>query len=201
MPVVELATWVLSDACLKDKTLLNPAIDFFKAGAAGVKSVHYGIAEEDQKTMYLFVVWESLEHHKALMARPDYPKCIGLGPTIGEGGLKMRHIEYLYDFMPALTAPVTEVFLMKLKDGKTMKDVDAVFQPLGDAIDKFNVNNYPSNRGKVIEDPKQYCITIGWDSVKAHTDCVGQESFKPFIEGIYNLADEMNLIHVPLKAL
>jgi len=37
MPIVELATWVVSDAYLKDSKVLDPAIDFFKAGVDGLK--------------------------------------------------------------------------------------------------------------------------------------------------------------------
>lgn len=78
----------------------------------------------------------------------------------------MRHIDYLHDFFPALTAPVTEVLLMTLKDGKTKEDLDSILLPLGNKIDTKNIHNRPANQGVILEDPKQFVVTIGWDSIQ-----------------------------------
>ncbi|KDR82942.1 hypothetical protein GALMADRAFT_238631 [Galerina marginata CBS 339.88] len=185
MPVVEIAWWPASDALLADPTIVAPALDYISK-VDGCLSIYSGLAE-DKKTVYAFIVWETIEHHKELMKHPEYPAVLGLAPSVG-GELKLNHITYVQDFVPSLTAPITEILGLTLKEGKTKEDLVNVFNNVGQIIDAANSKYAPVAWGQALEDPQKFWVTLGWDSAKAQEDFAHQPSFLPSLMEMQSIA-------------
>ncbi|KDR82944.1 hypothetical protein GALMADRAFT_238635 [Galerina marginata CBS 339.88] len=196
MPVVEIAWWPASDALLADPTIVAPALEYISK-VDGCLGIYSGLVEEDKKTVYAFIVWETVEHHKTLMKHPEYPAVLGLAPSVG-GELKLNHVNYIKDFVPALTAPTTEILGITLKEGKTKEDLENVLNKLAVRIDAANSKYAPVTWGPTVEDPKKFFLSIGWDSAKAHGDIVGEPSFLPDLTELRSTAD-LNMSHASLK--
>jgi len=196
MPVIEITTIALSEAFLADPSILTPALNFL-VNVDGCLGLYHGIPEEDEKTIFLFIVWETFEHHKALLDHPNYPSIIGCDPSVGTGGVTIKHVEFLQDPIPALIAPVTEIFTMTLKEGKTKEDLYEVLSKIGAkmAVDA----PYPSALGEIREEPgKGYALVLGWNSSKEHYDLVGQDSYKAHIQTLFDTVD-FKMFHAALK--
>jgi hypothetical protein len=126
----------------------------------------------------------------------------------------IKHVEFLQDPIPALIAPVTEIFTMTLKEGKTKEDLYEVLSNIGAkmAVDA----PYPSALGEIREEPgKGYALVLGWNSSKVslascliylvltfifqeHYDLVGQDSYKAHIQTLFDTVD-FKMFHAALK--
>jgi len=82
------------------------------------------------------------------------------------GPLQVLHAEVKTDPTIALEAPVTEVTIVSIKEGKTFEDI----KPLGEALDAnchlVEGNHVPSSWGPVIQDSQKIGVAVGWDSVE-----------------------------------
>ncbi|KAF8885684.1 hypothetical protein CPB84DRAFT_1733897 [Gymnopilus junonius] len=201
MPVIEIASWVPSKAYLADPTILKPALDFLKT-VDGCKDVYTGVAEE-QSTLFLFVVWESFAHHKALINNPEYPQVIGLGPSIaskeeGGSGVTVYHVEFINPFEPSQSAPTTEILAITLKEGKTKEDLTNVVNTMSAKINAENPKHAPVTWGQTLEDEQKFYLTIGWDSSDAHRQIIGDASFLPILTDLRATA-VLKMVHVSFK--
>ena len=82
------------------------------------------------------------------------------------GPLQTLHVEVKTDPTTALEAPVTDITIVDIKDGKTFEDI----KPLGEAIDAnchlLKGTHIPSSWGPVIQDRQKIGVAAGWDSVE-----------------------------------
>lgn len=197
MPVIEITSFALSEAFLADPNILTPALDFL-VKVNGCLGIYHGIPEEDEQMIFLFIVWETFEHHKALIDHPNYPNIIGFRPSIGAGGVTIKHVEFIQDPFPALSAPTTEILEMTLKAGKTKEDLYDVLKILASKMD-VEAPYPPVSRGEVREEPgKSYFLVLGWNSSKEHLNLVGQPSYKPAIQQLFDVV-EPKMFHAALK--
>jgi len=148
-------------------------------------------------------VWETLEHHKALMNHPKYPKFIGLGPTIaskkdGGTGITLFHVEFIKPFTPSHSAPTTEVLAITLKEGQTKEDLWKAVNAISAKIDSENPKHVPVTWGQTLEDEQKFYLTIGWDSSDAHRSIMGDASFLPFLTDLRATA-ALKMVHVSFK--
>ncbi|KAH9480649.1 hypothetical protein JR316_0007249 [Psilocybe cubensis] len=191
MPVVEIVKVSASEAYKADPSILNPVAKFLS---------YSGLAEEDGVTLYLLVVWETLEHHRALQRRPGYPQIVGLGPAI-DGELQMHHVEFNKDISSALNAPVTEIVRLALKPGVQTATKERLYELLKDGGEKIDAKNthVPAIWGQSTEDTQVFWFLCGWDSVKVHTDIIHGDlaNFAPFIGGINEIGDT-TVLHAKL---
>jgi len=83
--------------------------------------------------------------------------------------MTIKHVEFLQDPFPALSAPTTEILIMTLKKGKTQEELYDVLTILASKMDVDGP--YPSvSRGEVREEPgKGYALVVGWNNSKVRT--------------------------------
>ncbi|KZT23142.1 hypothetical protein NEOLEDRAFT_1031779, partial [Neolentinus lepideus HHB14362 ss-1] len=108
-------------------------------------------------------VWESLEHHKALMDSASYAELIEpLKPGLA-GQFEMVHVKFNKDPSKALGALVTEVVSIQVKEGKSEADlVELLDQASNIELPGASVFTY----GPVIEKPGSYIMAVGWPSIE-----------------------------------
>ena len=115
------------------------------------------------------LAWEKYEHwHKALIDNPvEYPIIMAkLKPAIGRGNFLMSHVQFNDDATAALTAPVTEIVGITLKDGHAKQELDDVLRTLTNKIESEAGSLSPAVWGPTIEDSNKFWLIIGWQSVK-----------------------------------
>ncbi|KAF8885696.1 hypothetical protein CPB84DRAFT_1964700 [Gymnopilus junonius] len=178
MPLVEIAWWTPSEAYLADNSIIKPALDFLKT-VEGCKHIYSGLSETDtDKTLFLFIVWETYDHHAALMAHPDYPQNVGLGPTAGSE-VSVTHVAFTKDVDASLSAPVTEILAMTLQEGKTKEDFLKAGQAIAEQLDLANPKHAPVTWGRTLEDEKKFFTTVGWDSAEVHKEVITSAPLVP----------------------
>ncbi|EPQ52516.1 hypothetical protein GLOTRDRAFT_140239 [Gloeophyllum trabeum ATCC 11539] len=185
--VTELVVFAASEAYQKDNTIVNGLVDILNKTPGKINTFH-GPQVEDPNKGYLFVNWESLEHHKALMASPDYPTLVeGLKPALA-GDYELVHVKFDKDPTPALSAPVTEVVAIQIKEGKSEDELKKLLEQ-GAKIQLPGVVG--STYGPIIEKPGCYIMAVGWPSVEEHQaarQTKSEESTK-VLGGVLELAD------------
>ncbi|KAJ3500153.1 hypothetical protein NMY22_g19356 [Coprinellus aureogranulatus] len=196
MPVVEIATFPASEAFIADPTLLNGPITNILAKADGFISAYVGLQVEDRKTAYLVVVWQSLEAHQKLIADPIYPELgAQLKPALA-GAINIQHVEFAGDATVAFNAPVTEVAIAKLKEGKAKEDFVAFIPTIVETSKAVPGIHGPGAYGEVIEEQRSFYLVLGWESVEAHKAVVssggpGKEVVAKFLDLV-----DMTVVHV-----
>ena len=113
-------------------------------------------------------VWETVEHHRALMADKVVYPAIGEKMGKASGGVAwMYHVQFDAEVEKALNAPVTELGLWDLKEstdrtqfsesGKTV--VPRIYEKLSSEV-------FEGGWGHVVESDRKFMICLGWYSVE-----------------------------------
>ena len=155
------------------------------------------------------LAWEKYEHHKALIDNPvEYPIIMAkLKPAIGRGKFLMSHVQFNDDATAALTAPVTEIVGITLKDGHAKQELDDVLCTLK-TMAALETGSFPrAVWGPTIEDASKFWLIIGWQSVEvrnsdksklyipkrsllqAHYDVVSQEESGEIVKALGRIAN------------
>ncbi|GJE89055.1 hypothetical protein PsYK624_051450 [Phanerochaete sordida] len=177
-PVVEIVYIPSSEAYRKDPSLLNGLCEYTK-NAKGCLGVYHGIQREDKKTLYLVVVWESVEaHYELINDKVIYPQLQEVLKPCVEGGslhvLNMFHVPLSASPASALNAPVTSfVHIYKLGAGRSFKDVQPNLDQITTGV-RHVQGAHGGAYGKLVE-RDEYVMLTGWDSVEIHLKALNDE--------------------------
>ncbi|KDR82912.1 hypothetical protein GALMADRAFT_57639 [Galerina marginata CBS 339.88] len=199
MPILEIGFFPASEALLANNEITQAELEFV-AKSEGCISVYYGIDVDGNKTAFMGAIWESFDHYKKVVESPEFPATMeALKPAMA-GPLTSLHVECEADPTSALEAPVTEITLAKLKDGKTHEEL----KPLADAIcDNAHLAkgaHPPVAWGPFIQKPGEYGVAVGWDSVEDHIKLADNPPYDKFLPSLFEMAD-MTVNHVKFKKL
>ncbi|KAF9524808.1 hypothetical protein CPB83DRAFT_860730 [Crepidotus variabilis] len=181
MPVYEILSFPASEVLIQDHGATQPLVDY-ASRADGVLEIRSGFAEEDKKSFYSIIKWESLENHKSLRARPEHAEFHKIMKPLVAGVPQVVHVEFDIDPTAVLDAPVTEVTWFVLKVGITKADIE-------DTLDQEVIQKTSTLPGVVpgtawnqtIEDPSKCLLLGGWRESKDHIEGTKHEMFKePF---------------------
>ncbi|KJA21167.1 hypothetical protein HYPSUDRAFT_187695 [Hypholoma sublateritium FD-334 SS-4] len=196
MPAHEIVSFPATDAFAADPIgVLKTAAEFF-ATVEGCLGVYAGLAEEE-KTGSILIIWETLEHHKALVKRPGYPEILGVKPAIN-GESKIYHIDFNHSPKAAVTAPTTEVLVLTLKEGKTKEQLDTILAATDPKIIADDGVFGPSAWGATQESEGVVVLLLGWESSKKHLEVIGKPTHTTFVESLKETADT-KVVHVSFK--
>ena len=114
------------------------------------------------------LVWDKYEHRKALIDDPvEYLIVMAkLKPAIGRGKFLMSHVQFNDDATAALTAPVTEIVGITLKDGYVKQELDDVLRTLKTKVALETGSFSRAMWGPTIEDASKFWLVIGWQNVE-----------------------------------
>ncbi|EMD34351.1 hypothetical protein CERSUDRAFT_117230 [Gelatoporia subvermispora B] len=170
LPCVEIAWAASADTYREnpaDTSIVQPAAEILKKTPGWIKTYH-GLQTEDQKDTYLYIVWETLAHHQALMKDAIYP-------TLGEAVRKfwatrgqMVHVQPTSEPYAALGAPVTELALIKLKPGQSKEKLEELANLLTKGAPRDGTGLVDAVWGPVVERSDTVALILGWTSVEAH---------------------------------
>jgi hypothetical protein len=193
IPTTEIIIFETSEKFRNDFSILRPAFDIVSKADGFRKPVYSGTQIENPATGYLFLNWESLAHHQAVMASPSYgPLLEVLKPAFG-GPSKMYHVIF-NDHPIAFQQPVTEVLLITLKDPSHRAEVLDILGKISDLTKKMLVF------GPTLEDGNTIILVGGWPSVEAHWKTVADPEPKAAIERLFVLANKDHLFHTALHS-
>lgn len=193
IPTTEIIIFETSEDFRKDVSILRPAFDIVSKSDGFRKPVYSGTQIENPTTGYLFLNWDSLAHHQAVMTSPSYgPLLEELKPAFG-GPSKMYHVIF-NDHPIALEQPVTEVLLITLKDPSHRAEVFDIIGKISDQTKKMIVF------GPALEDENTIIVVGGWESVEAHWKTVANPEPKAAIERLFVLANKDHLFHTALHS-
>ncbi|KAF5314890.1 hypothetical protein D9619_006967 [Psilocybe cf. subviscida] len=189
MPIHEFIQFKPTEAVLADPTAaLAPASKFFST-AEGCSGLYFGASEEDKEGVaFIVIVWETYEHHKAVIDSPGYPGIVGLAGTIA-GNSTMLHVPFRDAPEPALSAPATEVAVITLKPGKTVADVDAVFESFMHKVESEEEDAAVGTWGQTKEEAEKLVCFFGWASSKRHFEIIGQDKYKDLVASLVGTVD------------
>ncbi|KXN88062.1 hypothetical protein AN958_07521 [Leucoagaricus sp. SymC.cos] len=194
-PVLEILSYLASDALLKDESLTHHAYEQIR-NWKGLQHIYEGTSLNEPKRRYLIIVWDTYEDHKSLMDDPVvYPQVLEkLGKCLG-GEVEMRHASFTDNTIIALTSPVTEIVHLKLKEGSNKTDFEkhmadfcrhALTAPIAKEHAPFVI-------GEQRESPGEYFFLGGWTTKQVRV-CfqapvlVNPESTKIQVDGISQYA-------------
>ncbi|KAF5339017.1 hypothetical protein D9611_008813 [Ephemerocybe angulata] len=200
MPVVEVAAYLASEALLADPGLARRAEEIL-AKAEGYISSYNGLQIEDKKTNYLVVVWESLENHETLKTSALHADLVSsLKETLVAGPVTLDFTEFTGEFSNSFDAPVTELCVLNLKEGKTEEQLALQFGALNET---FTTGNFigahpPATFGELVGKRGTFLFTSGWDRVEDHYSAAGSEAAQAEAARLLELVDTVSLAHVSL---
>ncbi|KAG5648345.1 hypothetical protein DXG03_004917 [Asterophora parasitica] len=187
MPTVEIVRFPASDAFVKNPLDFKDGLDILN-NAAGVISTHYGIQYEDKRSGYLFVTWESYQHHQDFIQHASYPKLGAALALVPSGPFDVQHVDFDDDATPTFDAPATEVVFLtpKTKDGVRLEDFHTTLTALREALVKDS-----TVRTIALGESRE--IKGTW--VMAHVDTVAKGVFPELVKNLFAVAD-IDLKHV-----
>lgn len=97
------------------------------------------------------------------MTDPSYADLTKLMAPVFDGHIEMVHVETNGNPGSALTAPITDLKYIALKEGKIKQDLLACFT--GDESAAF-VSNLGMFYGQAIEKPSTFVLFVPWESVE-----------------------------------
>lgn len=188
IPTSELVIFDTTEAIRKDRSILKPAFELVLKSNGIQMPAYVGIQIENPAKGYVFMNWDSLAHHQAMLASPSYPNLLeALKPGYG-GWSKMYHV--IFNAQPvAVKQPVTEVLLLTLKNPSNRTEVFDILTKLSDSTKKMAVF------GPTLEDKNVIIFVAGWRSVEAHWEAVAKPETKAALERLYTLANKDHLFH------
>ncbi|EAU86059.1 hypothetical protein CC1G_07138 [Coprinopsis cinerea okayama7 len=167
MPCLEILEAPISDAFLNDENLLNspPKLD-------GVVNFYVGKGLRSVRKLYLFVVWETYEHHIQFNQDPENRVKIAefLTPALGGKPTSIRHVELTRLHESTLEAPVTEIAFLGLNSGLPDNHLEVLNAAFENAVAKAVGSHPPAIHGYTKELADVYGVFVGWDSIEAHAD-------------------------------
>jgi len=197
MPVVQIATFPVSDAFVSNPDIFKAPLGLIKS-AEGHQSSFYGLKVEDQKTGYYVSVWETYEHREKFAKNPSYASLIEqLKPAVS-GQFVRDHITVTGNPHAALSSPAVEFAAFTLKADGSAEKLSSVFEELAIGLDAAAGAHPPCVWGRSIENPNKFFMIVGWDSVEAHLEIARGGSLHSFVEQIKAVAD-ISIAHSGLK--
>lgn len=171
-----------------------------------------------------FTVWESYEHHEKLMNdKATYPKLTGSVEAVfdkSKGPTTMLHVNTTNEPYKAFEAPVVEIALFTLHEGKSKSELEGLVKTLADAVNtKAGTDGvFHASWGLVREKENVVALFIGWTSVdvcslsvsirhpilisacrtQAHWDLVKSDPGAIEIIGKCKAISDIAMAHVPL---
>jgi len=188
IPVTELVFFTSSEAFRSDPASIINNVGGILGKSEGMISAYHGPEIEDPSQAYLVVLWETLEHHKALISSPSYPALMeGLKPAIG-GPFEMLHAKFNKDPTKAFTAPVTEIAVLTATPGKPREEIGKLLDVISSQEPNSKVTL--STWGPVVEKEDVFILVVGWESLEAHKAVVASapDDFKKVLAGLRDLA-------------
>jgi len=160
MTIIEFVRWSATDEYLEDfHSQVKPTLSYVQ-NADGCTSVYYGLEEEDPTIVWMVFFWKTIEHHKVMMKRLDYPDMVaGLKPFLRDGQMKMYHVEFNNDTAVAFTAPMTAISTLTISEGQNREDLIALIEKLVVKIDDGQGSHIAW--GEIQEEPGKYMIVAG----------------------------------------
>ncbi|KAG2344192.1 hypothetical protein BDR05DRAFT_932236 [Suillus weaverae] len=193
IPTTEILIFDTSEEFRKDVSILRPAFDIVSKADGVHKPVYSGVQIENPATGYIFLNWDTLAHHQAVMASPSYgPLLEALKPAFG-GSSKMYHVIF-NDHPIALQQPVTTVLLITLKDPSHRAEVFDILSKISNLRKKMLVF------GPTLEDKNAIVLVGGWSSVEAYWEMVADPEPKAAMERLFVLANKEHLSHAALRS-
>ncbi|KAF9450573.1 hypothetical protein P691DRAFT_665106 [Macrolepiota fuliginosa MF-IS2] len=129
-------------------------------------SIHIGFAIEDERTVYLSIGWETLQHNKVFARSPENAN---LRPSLRpflSGPLAIQHIHPSADPTNAFSAPLTEFASFALKKGQSREELHVLLKKMCVIIDQASSPKHaPCALGESLEYPGTFHLIVGWDTV------------------------------------
>ncbi|KAF7422424.1 hypothetical protein PC9H_010580 [Pleurotus ostreatus] len=193
MPLIEVLAVNVSDGFTKDPKVVYQLVNILK-NVPGYITTYYGFQQEDKTKGYVLNVWETYEHHAALMQEPNYPEVVTAFSLMPAAPMPentvMDHVAFAPYPVTALDAPVTEMAILTLKEGQDAKVLNEELAKLAKALDAAKGAHPPCSFGASRQRPEHNVLLVGWDNVQAHLDSVyGPGGPTDVIERLGKLAD------------
>ncbi|KAI0812385.1 hypothetical protein BC629DRAFT_1436458 [Irpex lacteus] len=164
---------------------IQPVIDILNK-TDGHIITYTGTELQDPNYWWAIVVWESVEHHRALVNNKEvYPT---LREQLGKGVAKLDSLFHVIlspsEPYPALEAPLTELAIWTLHETTDKATFTDIFVPLmGEGIKKLPIQT--GGWGFTVENDRQIAVILGWENMEVFK---GTAVANPWIgEGIVEL--------------
>ncbi|KAG2109590.1 uncharacterized protein F5147DRAFT_575608 [Suillus discolor] len=193
IPTTELVIFDTTEEVRNDRSILSPAFEIVSKSDGIQMPAYVGTQIENPARGYVFMNWDSLAHHQAMLESPSYATLLeALKPAYG-GWSKMYHV--IFNAHPiAFQQPVTEVLLLTVENADHRTEVFDILTKISDSTEKMLVF------GPALEDENVIIVVGGWQSVEAHWEMVANPEPKAALEQLYTLANKDHLFHSTLTS-
>jgi heme-degrading monooxygenase HmoA len=180
----------------------------------GVQRLYWGIGVEDQTILRLFIVWESLEHHKKFQASEAHGPFIKTSLSIFSF-LLVAHTELSPLAKDVFGSPAAELLtawfpteytstqqeIVESNVHKMLKAVDGKAKGSRGAVTGWGVENDVKNLKRPGVTGKVFFLFVGWDTVEDHLAFRGSDLYKENIHFFRDAEDMQDFLpmHSHLK--
>ncbi|KAG6840522.1 hypothetical protein C0991_006195 [Blastosporella zonata] len=195
MPTVEIVRFPGSDAFVDNQLVFKECLSTL-IKSEGCISSYYGIQVEDKRTGYLFVIWETYDHHMKLTKHESYPGLIDSLNLARSAPLDVQHVDFDEDAAVAFGSGATEVVTFTPHPDVNLKEAQELVKTLTEQL-LAQKACHSVVVGESREKKGTYFMLVGWDSVQSHLGAVSKDPFPETIKKLHALA-EIDLKHTEL---
>ncbi|KJA16703.1 hypothetical protein HYPSUDRAFT_58058 [Hypholoma sublateritium FD-334 SS-4] len=199
MTIVEIAWFKSTKAYQEDHTLLYETARRLKE-FSGLNKLYLGWQIEPDPTIaYVLNVWESYDHYIAAGKEKEYSETFATFQPALDGtyaDISVAMIPFTSGPEEAVGAPVTEIVLANLKDGKEDENMTALFDAIG-STGKLSGHHW----GRVRDKENQVALLVGWKSVEFHYEVAKTDIFLDVIKLGEETLLRPSVAHVAFKEM
>jgi hypothetical protein len=134
---------------------------------SSVSLLYFSVTPQNLTVIIIAPVWKTPEHHEKFLQDSSYPTFLSTLAAAHSGPpLSVLHFDMTDDPAKGLTAPVTDLTYMTLKEGKTKADVEPFFANFAWIADLGKGFHH----GQCVEKPELFVVLMGWASVEVSVD-------------------------------
>ncbi|KAF8959134.1 hypothetical protein BDZ97DRAFT_1761634 [Flammula alnicola] len=202
MPLVEIISFGTSDKrVLEDVKKGNSSLSYISK-SEGCLRVMQGYALEDDQRAYIIIIWETYGCYRKSAIKEKYFSFITYLQDIPVSGLSIRHFEVDANPLNALSAPITEIVMLKSRKADLCWEEDLNTAVSGIKKDLYLVKggHPPVLWGGIKEVPGSYFMIIGWDSVEAHLQASKELPLQKYVKKILEIT-RIEPKHITFRSL
>ncbi|KAI0812446.1 hypothetical protein BC629DRAFT_938896 [Irpex lacteus] len=166
-------------------------------------SLRYGLETQDPQNLYLIRAWDTPKHLHAQTSSLTQEANARIDPTI-PGKMAYRiHVHLECEPYTALSAPLTEIVVWKMREGASRAVVEQLLTKLMAIVSKIPVEEgkYKNGWGRILNEDaeRQFIVLIGWTDMEAFVTAVSNSPDGRAVLAELEEVTERQIRHMPLQ--
>ncbi|KAF5369512.1 hypothetical protein D9758_002774 [Tetrapyrgos nigripes] len=201
MTIVEIFTFDATDAYVADPAGTWKDLKDSHSGLNGLLNFHHGPHVENASKGSCLVTWDKVESFEAVTSESRQSARTQAFSLAVKGNSQLQLFDIgTADITKITGAPVTELTVMKVKEGKTKADLNSIFEGLKKASEPLKAcHGFEVGWSTKKGEEGTFLVLMGWDSMEDHLNSIQNvPDYSAISQASASLVDFVSMHHAKL---